>query len=297
MPPAASVEAGPQFLVAGHVVQDLLSEDGSRWRLGGAAAYASLLARNLGFRTAVLTAAAPDVALQELLPGIELRIVDSPATTCFRNVYGPDTRRQFIPQRAAPLTASDLPGAWRDTPIVLLGPVAGEIDDSLARAFGPDSLVGVGAQGWLRETGPDAAVRPVHPSDWRWEPVLGAARALFLSDEDLPLEDAPAALAEWSTHVDVLAFTRGYGGADVCYRGEWRRIAAFPAQPVDLTGAGDIFATGFLARFYETGDAWEAARFASCAASFVVEGEGVGGMPQRAQIEERLARYPEVSAR
>jgi sugar/nucleoside kinase (ribokinase family) len=88
--------------------------------------------------------------------------------------------------------------------------------------------------------------------------------------------------------VDVLAFTRGYGGADVCYQGEWRRFDAFPANPVDLTGAGDTFAAGFLARFAETGDPWEATRFGAAAASLVIEGVGVDGVPARAEVEGRL---------
>jgi sugar/nucleoside kinase (ribokinase family) len=282
-------QIAPDFLVIGHVVQDLTSEEGD-WRLGGAVSYASLLARNLGLRTAALTSCAADVALGELLPGIEFHVVPSGRTTQMRNVYDAGGRReQWVPQRASTLTADDLPESWREARIVLLGPVAGEIDESLATAFGERSLIGIGAQGWLREIGPDTRVRPVLPGDWREGAILDAADALFLSDEDLPLEDAPGALAEWSAHVDVLAFTRGYGGADVCYRGEWRRFDAFAANPVDLTGAGDTFAAGFLARYAETGDPWEATRFGSCAASLVIEGVGVAGAPSREAIEGRLA--------
>lgn len=283
------MKATPEFLVVGHVVQDLAAE-GDSWRLGGAVSYASLLARNLGLKTAALTSCSPDVPLVELLPGIELRVVPSERTTQMRNVYDAEGRReQWAPQRAQTLTAADLPDAWREARIVLLGPVAGEIDESLATAFGEKSVVGIGAQGWLREIGADQRVRPVLPRDWRATPLLEAAQALFLSDEDVPLEDAPAALAEWSTHVDVVAFTRGYGGADVCYHGEWRKLEAFQAQPVDLTGAGDVFATGFLVRYAETGDPWEAARFGSCAASLAIEGVGVEGVPSREAIDGRLA--------
>jgi sugar/nucleoside kinase (ribokinase family) len=283
----------PEFLVVGHVVQDLLSDDGS-WRLGGAASYASTLARNLGLRTAVLTAASPDVPLAKLLPGIDCHVAPSGSTTQIRNIYAPGSKRQqFVPRCAARLTADHLPDEWRDSRIVLLGPVAGEIDDALAASF-PRSLVGAGAQGWLREIGPDSRVRPVHPADWQAGAILRAARALFLSDEDVPPEDAPAALAEWSGMIDIVVFTRGYDGADVCHGGEWRRIAAFPASPIDLTGAGDIFATAFLIRLSETNDVSEAARFASCAASFVIEAEGILGVPRREQIETRLRAHPEI---
>jgi sugar/nucleoside kinase (ribokinase family) len=280
----------PDFLVVGHVVQDLVpGEAGETWRLGGAASYASLLARNLGLRTAILTACSVDLPLADLLPGIEVHTVASERTTQMRNVYHDGGRReQWVPQRAETLTAEHLPDEWRNARVVLLGPVAGEIDASLAQAFSKEALVGAGAQGWLREVGADSRVRPVSPHDWDAASVLKHVQALFLSDEDLPLEDAPVALAEWSELVDVLAFTRGYGGADICYGGEWRRFDAYPAEPVDLTGAGDTFAAGFLARYAETGAPWEATRYGACAASLVIEGVGVDGVPTKEAITERL---------
>jgi sugar/nucleoside kinase (ribokinase family) len=288
---SGTLAKAPDFLVIGHVVQDLvLEQDGSEtWRLGGAASYASLLARNLGLRTATLTACSADLPLADLLPGIQFHRVRSERTTQMRNVYPDGGRReQWVPQRAETLTAEHLPEEWRDAHIVLLGPVAGEIDASLAGAFSKETLVGAGAQGWLREVGADSRVRPVSPHDWDAAAVLKHVKALFLSDEDLPLEDAPAALAEWSELVDVLAFTRGYGGADICYGGEWRRFDAYPADPIDLTGAGDTFAAGFLARYAETGVPWEATCYGACAASLVIEGVGVDGVPSKEAITERL---------
>jgi len=277
----------PELLIVGHVVQDLLP--GGGWQLGGAVSYGSLLGRNLGLRTAVLTACDPELPLDDLLPGVEVRRVDSAATTQMRNVY-PDggQRQQWAPQRATPLSAVHLPDEWRAARIVLLGPVAGEVDASLASAFSAGTLIGLGAQGCLREVGPDQRVRPVPPHDWDAVTMLHDVDALFLSDEDLPLDEAPSALAEWAALVEMLAFTRGYGGADVWAGGEWRRVDAFAAEPVELTGAGDTFATGFLVRYAETGDPWEAARFGSAAASLVIEGVGVEGVPTPAAIEGRL---------
>ncbi|HEU4759621.1 MAG TPA: PfkB family carbohydrate kinase [Dehalococcoidia bacterium] len=287
----------PQFLVVGHVVQDLISPgDASQWRLGGTASYAAVLGRSLGLRTAVLTAAAPEIPLSQLLPGIELHVLASPSTTQIRNIYDGGHRRQQIPRRAAAIGPGALPEEWRATPIVLLGPVAGEVDGALAGAF-PGSLVGVGAQGWLREIAPDGWVRPVAPERWRAAPLLRSARALFVSDEDLPAEATADALREWSALTEIVAFTHGDRGAEVCLGGEWRRIEAFPARTVDPTGAGDVFAAAFLIRLHETGDVWEAARYGACAASFVVEGEGTAAIPDRDQIEERLAAHPQIAPR
>jgi sugar/nucleoside kinase (ribokinase family) len=287
----------PQFLVIGHTVQDLTSEDDpGAWRLGGAAAFAAITARNLGMRTAVLTSASADLPLEDLLHDLDVEVVPSSRTTQMRNVYGEGPRRQFVPQRASPLTAEHLPSEWRQTPIVLLGPVMGEMEEAFAPVFHL-SLLGIGAQGWLRRVGRDGRVRPIMPADFHAHQMLKHARALFLSDEDIPPGEAAPALTYWSDHVQIIAFTRGYNGADICVRGNWRHIDAFPAQVIDPTGAGDVFAAAFLIRLWESGDVWKATRFASCAASFSVEGEGTTAIPTREQVEARLKEFPNIVAR
>jgi len=247
-------------------------------------------------RTAVLTSASPEPPIAELLRDIDLMVVPSRQTTQIRNVYSEGPRRQFVPQRASPLTADHLPPEWRQTPIVLLGPVMGELEEAFAPVFHL-SLLGIGAQGWLRRVGRDNRVRPIMPADFHAHQMLRHARALFLSDEDIAPGEAAPALTYWSDHVQIIAFTRGYNGADICVRGNWRHIDAFPAKVVDPTGAGDVFAAAFLIRLWESGDVWKATRFASCAASFSVEGEGTTAIPTREQIEARLKEHPNIVAR
>jgi hypothetical protein len=286
----------PQFLVVGHVVQDLISDDDpGPWRSGGAATYAARLAQSLGLDTAVLTACSWETPLLDILPGIRRRYVPGPVTA-IRNIYGRGRRTQVIPRRGALIGADYVAEDWRRTPIVLLGPVAGEVDTAVAACF-PGSLVGVGAQGFLREIDRDGRVRPLPPSRWDAEPVLRHARALFVSDEDLPSKDARKALARWSAMVEIVAFTRGDRGAEVCHRGQWRHIDPFPTEAADPTGAGDVFAAAFLIRLRETDDVWDATRYAACAASFVVEDVGAAAIPDREEIEARLRDNPEIAAR
>ena len=66
------------------------------------------------------------------------------------------------------------------------------------------------------------------------------------------------------------------------------RYPAFDVPEVDPTGAGDVFATAFLLRYAETRDPAAGARFANCAASFVVEGPGTSVLPTQEQVEGRL---------
>ena len=122
------------------------------------------------------------------------------------------------------------------------------------------------------------------------------ADVLFVSDEDVSGEESAAAIERWTRLVDIVAFTRGYRGADVHCRGERRRIDAFPANAVDVTGAGDVFAAAFLIRLRESDDVWDATRFAACAASFVVEAKGIKAMPTREKIEARLRENPDITA-
>ena len=47
----------------------------------------------------------------------------------------------------------------------------------------------------------------------------------------------------------------------------------------------------FLIHYRREGNPWEAAAFAACAAACSVEAEGIAGIPDRAALEARLARY------
>lgn len=291
----------PEFLVVGHAAQDM--RDDGTWQLGGAVAYASGLAHKLGLRTAVLTSASADVDFPALLPGIDCHVIASSDSTRFHNTYDDSGRRQRVSTRAAAITAADLPPDWRAASIVLLGPLVGELDEALPRSF-PQAMIGIGAQGWLREIGPDTTVRPVDPKRWECEALLQHADALFVSDEDIPAAAADAAIARWLESVGIVAFTHGDRGADVYARSTATQpapveahIDAFPAGVADLTGAGDVFAAAFLIRHHETNDIWEATRFAACAASYVVEREGLDGIPTRAQIEARLEENPGIVAK
>ena len=278
----------PDFVVIGHVVQDLIP---GGWRWGGTAIFAACQAQRLGLRTAIVTRAQPNV-LQELpLSGVTVAGRPSEATTSFENVYEQNHRRQHVPSQAEPLSADDLPEAWLGAPIVLLGPVCGEVPPGLGQAFS-GSLVAVAAQGWLRRID---RRRRVYRRAWSGPPFWSGCRALFISQEDLGRRRDQ--LSRWTAEVPIVAMTRGKRGATLHYDERWRQIDAFPARELDPTGAGDIFATAFLVRYHETGDATEAARFGSAAASFSVEALGLDGIAGREEIGARMNEHPEVVLR
>jgi len=82
--------------------------------------------------------------------------------------------------------------------------------------------------------------------------IDGGGVDLLFANEDEALQltgrtDVEAALAELRAKVPTLVVTHGPDGASAIRDGELIRIPAAPvAQVVDTTGAGDLFAAGFL---------------------------------------------------
>lgn len=278
----------PEFVVIGHVVRDVASQG---WRLGGTAAFAAVQARRLGLRAGMVTRFGPDVSKQDLPRQVAVAGRPSARSTTFQNIYSKGRRRQVVPSQAEPIGAADIPEAWRAAPVTLIGPVCGEAPADLDGCVS-SPLIGVSAQGWLRALDRDRRVRR---RAWNGAPFWSRAHVLFVSREDLGQRREQ--VDRWINDVPVVVLTRDRGGARVHERGAWRAIDAFPANEIDPTGAGDVFASAFLVRYHETHDTSIATRFAAAAASCAVEDVGVARVATRAQIERRMSQHPEIELR
>jgi sugar/nucleoside kinase (ribokinase family) len=271
----------PRLLAVGHVTWDRVG-DGDV--LGGSVSYAAAAARKLGWEAGTLTTAGADFEPERDLPGVSVFSSRSPATTRFKNIYGSDgLRRQFLTCRADPIDLMPLPDAWRSPDVLFLAPVAGEVPARTALAFQAE-VVGAGAQGWLRRFEDDGRVQPAEWKDPRND--LAGVHALFLSEHDLP--EANRRAAELLAWVPLVAVTRGWRGLWLHTRDGVHEVPSLPRSEVDPTGAGDVFATSFLVRYHETGDALEAAAFAACAASCAVEGLGTTSLGDRDEVTRRM---------
>jgi sugar/nucleoside kinase (ribokinase family) len=271
----------PRLLAVGHVTWDRLQ---GRQVLGGSVSYATLAARRLGWDAAALTSAGADFDPARDLADVTVFRSGSGATTRFVNEYGPGgARKQVLSARADPIDFGRLPEEWRDPDVLLLGGVAAEIPPRAAQLFQAE-VVGAAAQGWLRAFDPDGTV---YPQEWK-DPAadLAGVHVLFLSEHDLP--EAREKCRELLSFVPVIALTRGWRGLYLMTRDGDQEIHGLPRPEVDPTGAGDVFATTFLIRYQETGDLAEAAAFATCGASSVVEGIAATTLGDRAEIERRL---------
>jgi sugar/nucleoside kinase (ribokinase family) len=181
----------------------------------------------------------------------------------------------------------------RSPSAVLLGPLVDEITSDVAAIFDTDTLVAAVPQGWMRrwdETG------RVYAKPWQNpEAILPHLSVLVLSLEDI--DHDLSRMEPWFGHVALIVLTEYHDGSTIYQRQSdgtilQTKIPPRPANELDPTGAGDVFATAFVIRLQETGDPQQAARFANVTASFNVEGMGVAGIPARAQVLEYMAANP-----
>jgi hypothetical protein len=266
----------------GHFTRDVLPDGATT--PGGTSLYAALTAHRLGRNVGVVSAPA------ELPAGwpdtIQIAFHASPAPPTFENRYTPEGRKQTLHAASQPITLDVIPEAWRTAPLIHLGPVLGETPEQLVDVF-PDALLGVTPQGWMREWH-EPLPGPVLYRPWRPAPrVLERIDALVLSIEDVRGDEA--LVVGYARHCALVALTRGAQGSTLFVRGVPYHIPAFPAIERDPTGAGDVFAATLFARLRETGDPFEAARFASYVAARSVEGAGISCIPAREEIEQALA--------
>ena len=291
-----SIENGttPDFLTIGHVTRDILPDQS--FLLGGTVTFAALTAYRLGLVAAITTCGDADLVaeLPARLPKIGLAVRTSSATTAFINSYNDGFRTQFLRARADQLQLEDVPEAWRQTSIVLFGPLDQELAPSFIRHFphSHGSIFAATPQGWLRRWDEDGRV---WPTPWTAaEDILPLLDVLILSHDDLlPFADgnrtaADAMLSKWSMQVPLLVATDGKHGATLFQHGIEERFPAYAAREVDPTGAGDVFAAAFLVYYRRHGDPRKAVDFANCVASLSIEHVGIAGIPTMEMVRERI---------
>jgi len=282
------------ILLIGHVTRDVIDNNPeSAYRLGGTVSFAAITALCLGRRPTIITRAAADTDLSELPAAVELHRLPSAATTTFANVYTEQGRIQYCYTPAPAITANDIPVAMRQPRAVLLGPLVNEIGSDIAALFLESTLVAAVPQGWMRRW--DATGR-VHSKPWEnADAILPHLDVLVLSLEDIDYD--LSRLDPFFEHLSMIVVTEYRDGSTLYQRDAQGHINEIkipprPANEVDPTGAGDIFATAFMIRLQETNDPVQAARFANITASFGVEHQGVGGIPNREQVLAYMEEFP-----
>jgi sugar/nucleoside kinase (ribokinase family) len=273
------MQTRPDYLVIGHVAKDLQPGDAPP-HPGGTAIYSAITAQRLGLQAAIVTALAPEDSYLLDSPrdeGIWIHAAPSLHTTTFRNTYDAEGHRtQLLPAHASPISPADVPDAWRAAPIVHLGPVAQELPAGMAGLF-PPCLLGITPQGWMRSWDKAGHVRhsalPINPALYDLPP--GAI--IVLSMEDIAFDTTT--LDQYTALVQTVIVTQSAGEALIFTQGHpTGSVPACVANPIDPTGAGDVFAAAFFIRYHETSSLIEAARFAHAAAARAIEAYGTEGI-------------------
>jgi len=255
-----------EFLAVGHVTIDTIN---GRHRIGGSAVYAALTARHLGLTSGIVTSAGADFPFWNTLSGIETHSITAKATTAFENDYAEGTRRQRVLALAAPICAHHLSGIQLTADAaVFYCPVVHEIEAPLIR-LAPRGICGVAPQGFFHQWDDTGAV-----SIREWDEASSAlSRADFvcMSEEDAFVPEELA--EEFSGRAFVI--TRAERGCRVYTGADTYDFPAAPADAIDLTGAGDVFAAAFLVALRKEKPLPQATAFASKVAAKAVASQGI----------------------
>lgn len=268
-PAASSLAEAMPVLIAGMLTLDRFADETPvRESPGGAVLFAARTAEAFGIRPLVLTKVSREPLLFE-----------------HTHIDGERHLRLQHPPRS-PIGAIDVPNGWPEPRTILLCPlIAGDLDVASFLDRWPGTRVGLLAQGMQRRRLDDGAVRVVGaPSP----ALLGAARpgvTIFLAQEEVA-RWSEGALTRLASRCERVIVTHGAGGARVINTdGSEARIEGVPAQPIDTTGAGDVFAAAFILGL--RAGLMVAGRLAAAAAACEVETLGPAPLPPLAQIAAR----------
>lgn len=272
---------GIDFLAIGHVCHDWTPLGNV---LGGTTSYTSFFARKMNLQTAILTSYGSDFEFQNRFHNISLHSISSDKTTFFKNVYDGSNRQQFLLKKSNNIFTNHIPLDFQNPKMVLLGPIANEIDFGILDKF-KNSMVAICPQGWMRRWNSDGKVFHQTLEDWS---VFQKADIVILSEEDLNFQ--LKLIPKLADIFNILVVTKGEKGADVFSNNNKHTFSSFPAKMIDPTGAGDIFASAFLIKYFETKDISKAGNFANAAASFCIEKEGIEGIASQEEILKRIEK-------
>ena len=295
----------PSVVVVGAAARDLAEDDPRGWRLGGGVSYSALTTARLGLPTGAIVGVdeeASTAAELDLLreAGVDVRLVPLEHGPVFVNIERAEGRLQLCESHSDPLPVDAVPAAWRGAPGWILAPVAAELPPDWAGVPADDAFVAVGWQGLLRELVAGEAVGHIAPHP---DPIIRRADLVGLSRDDVDRHVALADLYGLLRRGASLAVTQGDRGGLVAHGAHGDRDAAlelrhYPAVPshdlVDPTGAGDVFLAALAAARIEPrlvggriGQGFDLL-LAAAAASLVLEGRGMLGVPMRDAVRVRM---------
>jgi sugar/nucleoside kinase (ribokinase family) len=300
----------PDLVLAGNLlVDDIVLADGTTLlgEPGGAVLHAALAASLWGCRVGILSVVGsdyPTAALDALASrGVDLtgvRPLGGPGGRAWL-LHEPSARRVIhhldSPSHAAiSPTPADLPTAWHAARGIHLAPMPLERQLELACSLAAGDT----------EPRPFVSLDPFEivrdETAARWREPLAHVDALFAGEDDLRLSGSTTGtlgdLAGDRLRLLVLKQADRGGMLIDRHAADTHGWNARAEEVIDVTGAGDAFAGGFLAGWLATGDIPSSLAQGVVSASLVLEGWGSRGLARAtpALARARLAEwFPEVA--
>ncbi len=304
------------IIFAGHFAMDTKNIRGKEIHgLGGTVTFGSLAAAifNNKLRIGIISTVGTDFK-PEYRQFIETHNIDTLGISTAGNTsthytlnYFEGGRTLYLSGRAPDLTVTQVPKTYFNTKAVMLGPIAGEISNEFISKFleqaGNQTIVGMDAQGFIRNFAKDGKVLECSMSK-KCENIfslidkLGENLVFKASDTEATAitgkKDPKLAAEELCRGKAVIAVTRGPKGSLIKVHGhDIIKVPAFkPREVVDETGAGDAYMAGFLAQYIMGGRDFpnleKCGLVGSATASFLIEEPGPRGFGSQEQVLARI---------
>ena len=241
-------------IIGSTTIDTIITPDRRAFKLGGVTVYAGLTYRRLGIPVIIVSnLAAADLPLTETLQAEAITIysADSPFTTRFVNHYCGSTRGQYLPTRARPIQADRIQQICRQVDVLQLGPLhPGDIDTPVLQSLADtDRKIILDVQGYTRLIKGTRVSRAVSDQ---------TAAGLSLAHIVKAAESEYRALLAYfkmglrqlmqSFKIDEFLVTMDMRGGFVQKRSghPYHFDAVSVTNPVDPTGAGDVFLAAYV---------------------------------------------------
>jgi ribokinase len=282
-------------IVVGHVAIDVnvLPWGVIENALGGAPTYAGLALVALRKNVGVVSKVGADF-LDKFPPlysklGLDTEgiLVAGEYTTTFENTYDEaGNREQVCKHVAARISPDDIPRAYQDARSFYVSPIADEVTAGVLKSVKrKGNIVMLDPQGLFRKIGEGGKVE-IYPREdledfLRYVDIVKIGR-----DEARALKDGVRKMLENLREMgpEIAILTRGERACAMLSDEGFIEVESLKVDAKDLTGAGDVFGAAFLARYLDTHDAGESAKFASAAAGLKIRYKGPTGFPSEKEI-------------
>ncbi len=290
------------YTLGNFTIDDIVLHDGRTWidQVGGNVLYSALGAQIWHKSVGILARLGNNVPENYLATigalDLELQLIRVAAPMIHDwALYEADGARQFVnhvcsgTNESMSIRADEIPEGCRNARAYHIAPMPTAIQRELVHALKQsNTLVSLDLHEWWIKGFEPMLLEMMHHVDF-FMPSRHEAHELLGSDDP---ERAAREFARVGKAVVVIKL--GADGSLVYDRAtsQLAHIPIYPAEAMDVTGAGDAFCGGFLAGYLETGNAIQAACYGTVSASFCVE--NLGAVPVKRATREEAERRLEM---